>query len=72
MSYSCCNNNIDKDELSKINNIDNLFKLFMNIQDKKKDPIDYKTKSFNLSEAKYYLYNILKNQEKNNIKKLIE
>ena len=31
MSYSCCNNNIDKDKLSKINNIDNLFKLFMNI-----------------------------------------
>jgi hypothetical protein len=36
MSYSCCNNNIDKDELSKINNIDNLFKLYMKIQDKKK------------------------------------
>ena len=36
MSYSCCNNNIDENELSKINNIDNLFKLFMNIQDKKK------------------------------------
>ncbi len=36
MSYACCNNNIDKDELSKINNIDNLFKLFMNIQEKKR------------------------------------
>ena len=36
MSYSCCNNNIDKDELSKINNIDNLFKLYMKIKDKKK------------------------------------
>ena len=36
MSYSCCNNNIDTDELSKINNIDNLFKLYMKIQDKKK------------------------------------
>ena len=36
MSYSCCNNNIDKDELSKINNIDNLFKLYMKIKKKKK------------------------------------
>ena len=32
-----------------------------------KEPIDYKTKSFNLNEAKNYLYNILKTQEKNNI-----
>ncbi len=33
------------------------------------EPIDYKTKSFNLREAKYYLYNILKNSREKNIKK---
>ena len=50
MSYSCCNNNIDKNKLSKINNIDNLFKLFMNIQDKKKIK-----KTISFDQFQYYL-----------------
>ena len=65
----------------KLNNV--LIKLKINLEKYKyvkknqedipgKDPIDYKTKSFNLSEAKYYLFNVLNTQESNDINKLQE